>query len=265
MPLQLPVVMADGSASAGQLLALPEVLPERFRGPLPPKQLEPLQPPGEWAYIEAKWFDGEGEGGVRVKNNAPTQMQIKNFMFLRQSCRKEGNWKMLAKNSVKVMARWPLMAAAVAHGEHHARVNLKRAAAKRRLRLKHRHHQVPADLGSPPAADAPPAPAVQAQHFGMVPPQHFGIGGKGPREPREFRVDNRAWGNNRPLDLVAAPDAYLVWHDFALGGRTCASSSSGQKARRGRSSRRSWSRRPSSWACRMPSSWTLCFSRASSA
>ena len=161
VPLQLPVVMmADGSASAGMqlALALPEVLPERFRGPLPPKQPEPLQPPGEWAYIKATWFDGEGEGGVRVKNKAPTQMQIKNSMFLRQSCKEEGNWKMLAKNSVKVMARWPLMAAAVAHREHHASWNLKRAVAKRRLRLRHRHQQVPSDLGAPPAVlDAPPA------------------------------------------------------------------------------------------------------------
>ena len=65
-----------------------------------------------------------------------------------------------------------------------------------------------------PLLQQPPgiAPAAQGQ------PQHFSLGGKGgAREPRDFRVDSRAWGSNRHLDLIAAPDAYLVWHDRALG------------------------------------------------
>ena len=86
--------------------------------------------------------------------------------------------------------------------------------------------QAPAPAAAAPdpwqAAAAAARGAAQGQAPLLPPgtgaaPQHFGIGGKGLREPREFRVDNRAWGSNRQLDLVAAPDAYLVWHDRALG------------------------------------------------
>jgi hypothetical protein len=46
--------------------------------------------------------------------------------------------------------------------------------------------------------------------------QFYGIGTPRPQQ-RDFKVDNRSWGDNRRLDLVAAPDAYLVWRDRALG------------------------------------------------
>jgi hypothetical protein len=50
-----------------------------------------------------------------------------------------------------------------------------------------------------------------AQHFNAGTPSNRA------RAPQQFKVDNRAWGQNKNLDLVAAGDAYLVWHDRALG------------------------------------------------
>ena len=46
--------------------------------------------------------------------------------------------------------------------------------------------------------------------------EFYGIGTPRPQQ-RDFKVDNSSWGDNRRLDLVAAPDAYLVCRDRALG------------------------------------------------
>ena len=55
--------------------------------------------------------------------------------------------------------------------------------------------------------------AAAAQAQATSPPPGMGFRAA----PQQFRVDNRAWGQNKNLDLVAAGDAYLVWHDRALG------------------------------------------------
>ena len=58
-----------------------------------------------------------------------------------------------------------------------------------------------------PPGISPPAMPGPAQFYNIATP----------RAPREFKVDHRSWGDNRRPDLVAAPDAYLVWRDRALG------------------------------------------------
>ena len=69
-------------------------------------------------------------------------------------------------------------------------------------------------LQQPPGfVQAAAAAAAPAQHFGIGSPQGKGSG----REPRDFRVDSRSWGNHRALDLAAAPEAFLTWRDRALG------------------------------------------------
>ena len=61
-------------------------------------------------------------------------------------------------------------------------------------------------------------PGIDVQQPPGIGVQHFSIGTPKPQQPlRDFRVDNRSWGDNRRLDLVAAPEAYLVWRDRALG------------------------------------------------
>ena len=66
---------------------------------------------------------------------------------------------------------------------------------------------------------APLPPQMQPPGIAQAMPnstQFYGIGAPRPQQ-RDFKVDNRSWGDNRRLDLVAAPDAYLVWRDRALG------------------------------------------------
>ena len=61
-------------------------------------------------------------------------------------------------------------------------------------------------------------PGIDVQQPPGIGVQHFSIGTPKPQQPlRDFRVDNRSWGDSRRLDLVAAPEAYLVWRDRALG------------------------------------------------
>ena len=68
-------------------------------------------------------------------------------------------------------------------------------------------------------APAPLPPQLQPPGITQAMPnstQFYGIGTPTPQQ-HDFKVDNRSWGDNRRLDLVAAPDAYLVWRDRALG------------------------------------------------
>ena len=76
----------------------------------------------------------------------------------------------------------------------------------------------------PGAAAASRAPLLQqppgfAAAAPVQLPQHFSLDGKsgGRGYEREFRIDSRSWGNHRALDLAAAPEAFLVWRDRALG------------------------------------------------
>ena len=58
-----------------------------------------------------------------------------------------------------------------------------------------------------PAAGAAGAVAASAQYYGLGTPQSGrGFG----REPRDFRVDYRSWGNHGVLDTKTAPAAYLT-------------------------------------------------------
>ena len=72
--------------------------------------------------------------------------------------------------------------------------------------------QVPVqpDPGRSGAAAAAQAQAPRPPP-GMGTAQHFKVGtpSNRARAPQQFKVDNRAWGQNKNLDLVAAGDAYL--------------------------------------------------------
>ena len=65
-----------------------------------------------------------------------------------------------------------------------------------------------------PTAGATGAAASAAQYYGLGTPQSGKAFG---REPRDFRVDYRSWGNHGVLDTKTAPAAYLTWRDRALG------------------------------------------------
>ena len=67
---------------------------------------------------------------------------------------------------------------------------------------------LPAHMQPPGIAQAP-APAA--------PTQYFEIGSPPRQQLRDFKVDNRSWGGSRRLDLVAAPEAFMVLRDRALG------------------------------------------------
>jgi hypothetical protein len=72
----------------------------------------------------------------------------------------------------------------------------------------------PPGMAMPAVASGAWPGASTAQYYGLGTP----LSGKGPdREPREFRVDYRAWGNHGVLDTKTAPAAYLTWRDRALG------------------------------------------------
>ena len=72
-----------------------------------------------------------------------------------------------------------------------------------------------ADPLQAPGADAW-AQAAAASH-GRQPDAPPGMTAQTHCSPKPFSINNRDWGDNRRLDLVGTPDAYLTWRDRALG------------------------------------------------
>jgi hypothetical protein len=66
-------------------------------------------------------------------------------------------------------------------------------------------------LGGPPSGP-PGGPPGGPQMHRIDTPVHDPT-----RRVHEYRVDNRAWGDNRRLDLITQPEGYLIWRDRALG------------------------------------------------
>jgi hypothetical protein len=67
----------------------------------------------------------------------------------------------------------------------------------------------PRRWGPPPAGQAPPAA------HSWAPPGMTGHGGAA--APRSFNIVNRDWSDNKKLDLVTQPEAFVTWRDRALG------------------------------------------------
>ena len=76
-----------------------------------------------------------------MKQRAPVQHEIQKALRLRARYRREMQWGRLAEHNSELMARWPLMAAAISHHEHKVARRTKWAFEKRRQRmLQYVHH-----------------------------------------------------------------------------------------------------------------------------
>ncbi len=71
-----------------------------------------------------------------------------------------------------------------------------------------------AGSGTQPAAAGAQANMPMMPPF-QGPPGMAGAGGGS--APHRFSVINRDWGNNKTLDLVTQPEAFVTWRDRALG------------------------------------------------
>lgn len=102
--------------------------------PLPPLPEED----GQWVFAKASWFSRRS-----IKTRPPTMAMIEKQMTVRARLRSTGQWGKLAQDSSELMARYPLLASAVASHEFHIKRRRDWAAAKRSQRQLQRLHPVP--------------------------------------------------------------------------------------------------------------------------
>ena len=102
--------------------------------PLPPLPEED----GQWVFAKASWFSRRS-----IKTRPPTMAMIEKQMTVRARLRSTGQWGKLAQDSSELMARYPLLALAVASHEFHIKRRRDWAAAKRSQRQLQRLHPVP--------------------------------------------------------------------------------------------------------------------------
>jgi hypothetical protein len=125
------------AAADFQIVALPGDASQLLVADTPP--LPPLpEEDGQWVFAKASWFSRRS-----IKTRPPTMAMIEKQMTVRARLRSTGQWGKLAQDSSELMARYPLLALAVASHEFHIKRRRNWAAAKRsQLQLK-RLHPVP--------------------------------------------------------------------------------------------------------------------------
>ena len=125
------------AAADFQIVALPGDASQLLVADPPP--LPPLpEEDGQWVFAKASWFSRRS-----IKTRPPTMPMIEKQMTVRARLRSTGQWGKLAQDSSELMARYPLLASAVASHEFHIKRRRDWAAAKRSQRQLQRLHPVP--------------------------------------------------------------------------------------------------------------------------
>lgn len=125
------------AAADFQIVALPGDASQLLVADPPP--LPPLpEEDGQWVFAKASWFSRRS-----IKTRPPTMAMIEKQMTVRARLRSTGQWGKLAQDSSELMARYPLLALAVASHEFHIKRRRDWAAAKRSQRQLQRLHPVP--------------------------------------------------------------------------------------------------------------------------
>ena len=125
------------AAADFQIVALPGDASQLLVADPPP--LPPLpEEDGQWVFAKASWFSRRS-----IKTRPPTMPMIEKQMTVRARLRSTGQWGKLAQDSSELMARYPLLALAVASHEFHIKRRRDWAAAKRSQRQLQRLHPVP--------------------------------------------------------------------------------------------------------------------------
>ena len=113
------------AAADFQIVALPGDASQLLVADPPP--LPPLpEEDGQWVFAKASWFSRRS-----IKTRPPTMAMIEKQMTVRARLRSTGQWGKLAQDSSELMARYPLLALAVASHEFHIKRRRDWAAAKR--------------------------------------------------------------------------------------------------------------------------------------
>jgi hypothetical protein len=125
------------AAADFQIVALPGDASQLLVADPPP--LPPLpEEDGQWVFAKASWFSRRS-----IKTRPPTMPMIEKQMTVRARLRSTGQWGKLAQDSSELMARYPLLALAVASHEFHIKRRRDWAAAKRSQLQLQRLHPVP--------------------------------------------------------------------------------------------------------------------------
>jgi hypothetical protein len=125
------------AAADFQIVALPGDASQLLVADPPP--LPPLpEEDGQWVFAKASWSSRRS-----IKTRPPTMAMIEKQMTVRARLRSTGQWGKLAQDSSELMARYPLLALAVASHEFHIKRRRDWAAAKRSQRQLQRLHPVP--------------------------------------------------------------------------------------------------------------------------
>ena len=125
------------AAADFQIVALPGDASQLLVADPPP--LPPLpEDDGQWVFAKASWFSRRS-----IKTRPPTMAMIEKQMTVRARLRSTGQWGKLAQDSSELMARYPLLALAVASHEFHIKRRRDWAAAKRSQLQLQRLHPVP--------------------------------------------------------------------------------------------------------------------------
>lgn len=125
------------AAADFQIVALPGDASQLLVADPPP--LPPLpEEDGQWVFAKASWFSRRS-----IKTRPPTMAMIEKQMTVRARLRSTGQWGKLAQDSSELMARYPLLALAVASHEFHIKRRRDWAAAKRSQLQLQRLHPVP--------------------------------------------------------------------------------------------------------------------------
>ena len=125
------------AAADFQIVALPGDASQLLVADTPP--LPPLpEEDGQWVFAKASWFSRRS-----IKTRPPTMAMIEKQMTVRARLRSTGQWGKLAQDSSELMARYPLLALAVASHEFHIKRRRDWAAAKRSQLQLQRLHPVP--------------------------------------------------------------------------------------------------------------------------
>ena len=126
------------AAADFQIVALPGDASQLLVADPPP--LPPLpEEDGQWVFAKASWWLSRRS----IKTRPPTMAMIEKQMTVRARLRSTGQWGKLAQDSSELMARYPLLALAVASHEFHIKRRRDWAAAKRSQRQLQRLHPVP--------------------------------------------------------------------------------------------------------------------------
>ena len=126
------------AAADFQIVALPGDASQLLVADPPP--LPPLpEEDGQWVFAKASWWLSRRS----IKTRPPTMAMIEKQMTVRARLRSTGQWGKLAQDSSELMARYPLLALAVASHEFHIKRRRDWAAAKRSQLQLQRLHPVP--------------------------------------------------------------------------------------------------------------------------